>query len=59
MKVDHPVILYNDVPVSTVDQHKHLGNNTIFYRVSQKKVPFFADSWHQQYFADLNDSNSS
>ena len=25
MKVDHPVILFNDVPVSTLDQHKYLG----------------------------------
>ena len=25
VKVDHPMILFNDVPVSTVDQHKHLG----------------------------------
>ena len=25
MKVDHPVILFNDVAVSTVDQQKHLG----------------------------------
>ena len=25
VKVDHPVILFNDVPVSTVDQHKHSG----------------------------------
>ena len=25
VKVDHPVILFNDVAVSTVDQHKHLG----------------------------------
>ena len=25
VKVDHPVILFNDVPVSAVDQHKHLA----------------------------------
>ena len=25
VKGDHPVILFNDVPVSTVDQHKHIG----------------------------------
>ena len=24
-KIDHPVILFNDSPVSTVDQRKHLG----------------------------------
>ena len=24
VKVDHPVILFNDVAVSTLDQHKHL-----------------------------------
>ena len=29
------------------------------YRVSQKKVPTFANSWNQEYFTDLNDLNSS
>ena len=29
------------------------------YPVSQKKVPTFETSWHQEYFTDLNESNSS
>ena len=29
------------------------------YRVSQKKVPTFENSWHEEYFTDLNDSKSS
>ena len=24
-EIDHPVILFNDVPVKKVDEHKHLG----------------------------------
>ena len=29
------------------------------YQVSQKKVPTFENSWHQEYFSDLNDSKTS
>ena len=29
------------------------------YRVSQKKVPTFENSWNQKHFTDLNDSNSN
>ena len=29
------------------------------YRVSQKKVPAFKNLYHQEYIADLNDSDSS
>ena len=35
------------------------STNPTSYRFSQKNVPTFENSWHQEYFKDLNDSTSS
>ena len=39
-----------------IDQKQETWIN---YRVSQKKVPTFENSYQQEYFTDLNGSNSS
>ena len=38
---------------------KSFSKRTAVYRVSQKKVPTFENSYQQQYFTDLNDSTCS
>ena len=44
---------YHRARVLVADQ-----KDMIFYRISQKKVPTYENSKRQEYFTDLNDSNS-